>query len=30
VTTHPDVTHHEAGKALRLFLVGNPTAMEVL
>jgi predicted nucleotidyltransferase len=30
VTTHPDVTYHEAGKALRLFLVGNPTAMELL
>ncbi|MBR7824728.1 nucleotidyltransferase domain-containing protein [Actinospica sp. MGRD01-02] len=30
VTTHPDVTFHEAAKALRLFLVCNPTAMELL
>jgi predicted nucleotidyltransferase len=30
VTKDPDVTFHEAGKALRLFLAGNPTAMELL
>lgn len=30
VGTNPDVTYHEAGKALRLFLAGNPTAMELL
>ena len=30
VTKDPDVTLHEAGKALRLFLSGNPTAMELL
>lgn len=30
VTTHPDVTFHEAAKALRLFLACNPTAMELL
>ncbi|HTJ71634.1 MAG TPA: nucleotidyltransferase domain-containing protein [Actinospica sp.] len=30
VSTHPDATYHEAGKALRLFLAGNPTAMELL
>lgn len=30
VTTDPDVTFHEAGKAVRLFLAGNPTAMELL
>jgi hypothetical protein len=30
VSKHPDVTFHEAGKALRLFLAGNPTAMELL
>lgn len=30
VTKDPDVTLHEAGKALRLFLAGNPTAMELL
>jgi predicted nucleotidyltransferase len=30
VSTKPDATYHEAGKALRLFLAGNPTAMELL
>lgn len=30
VTKDPDVTFHEAGKAVRLFLSGNPTAMEML
>ena len=30
VSTHPDTTFHEAGKALRLFLAANPTAMELL
>ena len=30
VSTNPDVTYHEAAKALRLFLVGNPTATEML
>jgi predicted nucleotidyltransferase len=30
VTKEPDVTLHEAGKAVRLFLSGNPTAMELL
>jgi uncharacterized protein len=30
VTKDPDVTFHEAGKAVRLFLAGNPTAMELL
>ena len=30
VTKHPDVTLHEAGKAVRLFLSANPTAMELL
>lgn len=30
VTKEPDVTMHEAGKAVRLFLSGNPTAMELL
>jgi hypothetical protein len=30
VTRDPDTTFHEAGKALRLFLSANPTAMELL
>lgn len=30
VTTAPDVTFHEAGKAVRLMLAGNPTASELL
>jgi predicted nucleotidyltransferase len=30
VTTNPDRTWHEAGKAVRLFLAGNPTALELL
>jgi predicted nucleotidyltransferase len=30
VTTAPDVTHHEAAKACRLMLGGNPTASEIL
>lgn len=30
VSTDPDSTWHEAGKALSLFLAGNPTAMELL
>jgi hypothetical protein len=30
VTSDPDVTFHEAGKAARLFLDGNPTASELL
>ena len=30
VTTDPDTTFHEAGKALRLFLACNPTAIELL
>lgn len=30
VTTTPDVTFHEAGKAARLILEGNPTASELL
>jgi uncharacterized protein len=30
VTTSPDVTLHEAGKAARLILNGNPTASELL
>jgi predicted nucleotidyltransferase len=30
VTKDPDTTFHEAGKAVRLFLSGNPTAMELL
>lgn len=30
VTKDPDVAFHEAGKAVRLFLSGNPTAMELL
>ena len=30
VTTNPDTTFHEAGKAVRLFLSCNPTAMELL
>lgn len=30
VSKDPDVTFHEAGKAVRLFLSGNPTAMEML
>jgi hypothetical protein len=30
VSKDPDVTFHEAGKAVRLFLSGNPTAMELL
>lgn len=30
VTKDPDSTFHEAHKAVRLFLVGNPTAMELL
>lgn len=30
VTTHPDVTLHEAGKAARLILACNPTASELL
>ena len=30
VTTDPDSTHHEAAKAVRLILGGNPTASEIL
>lgn len=30
VSTDPDTTYHEAGKALRLILGGNPTAGELL
>lgn len=30
VSKNPDATYHEAGKALRLFLSGNPTASELL
>jgi predicted nucleotidyltransferase len=30
VTRDPDTTFHEAGKAVRLFLASNPTAMELL
>jgi predicted nucleotidyltransferase len=30
VTSRPDVTFHEAGKAARLILSGNPTATELL
>jgi predicted nucleotidyltransferase len=30
VTTKPDTTFHEAGKAARLILAGNPTATELL
>ena len=30
VSKNPDATFHEAGKAVRLFLSGNPTAMELL
>lgn len=30
VTVKPDATFHEAGKAARLILVGNPTASELL
>ena len=30
VTTKPDVTYHEAAKACRLMLSGNPTATEIL
>ncbi|WP_307804075.1 nucleotidyltransferase domain-containing protein [Micromonospora echinofusca] len=30
VTTHPDLTWHEAGKYCRLALSGNPTASELL
>jgi predicted nucleotidyltransferase len=30
VTVHPDSTLHEAGKAARLILAGNPTAAELL
>lgn len=30
VTTKPDATYHEAGKAARLILAGNPTAGELL
>lgn len=30
VTVHPDVTMHEAGKAARLLLTGNPTLTELL
>ncbi|HEU5352848.1 MAG TPA: nucleotidyltransferase domain-containing protein [Actinocrinis sp.] len=30
VTTKPDATFHEAGKAARLMLAGNPTATELL
>lgn len=30
VTTKPDATFHEAGKAARLILAGNPTATELL
>src|SRR5260370_18445824 len=30
VTTAPDSTFHEAGKAVRLMLGGNPTASELL
>jgi hypothetical protein len=30
VSKDPDTTFHEAGKAVRLFLSGNPTAMELL
>ena len=30
VTTKPDATFHEAGKAARLILAGNPTASELL
>lgn len=30
VSKNPDITFHEVGKALRLFLSGNPTAMELL
>lgn len=30
VSTHPDVTMHEAAKACRLILGGNPTAAEIL
>lgn len=30
VTTKPDVTYHEAAKACRLILGGNPTAAELL
>jgi predicted nucleotidyltransferase len=30
VTTKPDATFHEAGKAARLILAGNPTAAELL
>ncbi|HEX4790315.1 MAG TPA: nucleotidyltransferase domain-containing protein [Actinospica sp.] len=30
VSKDPDVTFHEAGKAVRLFLSGNPTATELL
>ncbi|MEU1887739.1 nucleotidyltransferase domain-containing protein [Micromonospora rifamycinica] len=30
VTTHPDVTLHEAGKYARLALSGNPTATELM
>lgn len=30
VTTNPDATYHEAGKALRLILSCNPTASEIL
>lgn len=30
VSKNPDTTYHEVGKALRLFLSGNPTAVELL
>lgn len=30
VSKNPDTTYHEVGKALRLFLSGNPTATELL